>query len=348
MVNYTNELFNTISEEERKRVEIWAEANRRVVTSGVDEDLSFYTQILFSNTTIPLILTDGKGTIVSNKNFSEAISQNKDSLILELEALKEKNEPIEIAYYKNERNYLYYKESKVFSELRKVLQNQIESLNNDIIINSASVPVIYTDSSQSAVIAFGNIDTTKSKDSTYIAQQIFEMKAQNKPIQIDIGNEDINYIYYADSPLLKQLKIYPFIQFGIIALFLIIAYYLFSTARNVEQNQVWVGMAKETAHQLGTPLSSLLAWLEVLKMKNVDNSTIDEMGNDVKRLETITERFSKIGSVPSLQQENLNTVIQNSLAYFRARISQKCSSPLKPRIKKKLSQVLMCLFSNGF
>lgn len=323
LVNYTNELFNTISEEERKRVEIWAEANRRVVTSGVEEDLSFYTQILFSNTTIPLILTDGNGNIVSDKNFPAEISKDTEALKNELRILKEKNPPIEIAYYKNERNYLYYKESTIFSELRKVLQNQIESLNDDIIINSASVPVIYTDSSHAAVIAFGNIDTTQSSDSLYIAKQIVEMSAQNKPIRIDIGNGDINYIYYADSPLLKQLKVYPFIQFGIIALFLIIAYYLFSTARNVEQNQVWVGMAKETAHQLGTPLSSLLAWLEVLKMKNVDDATIDEMGNDVKRLETITERFSKIGSVPSLQQENLNTVIEDSLAYFRARISQK-------------------------
>ena len=323
LVNYTNTLFNTISEEERKRVEIWAEANRRVVTSGEQDDLSFYTQILFSNTTIPIILTDKKGKIVSHRNFPESISKDTALLRAELKRLQEQNTPIEIAYYKTEKNFLYYKESNIFSELRKVLQNQIEALNNDIIINSASVPVIYTDSSHSDVIAFGNIDTNKTKDTAYIAQQIFEMEAQNKPIQIDIGNGDINYIYYADSPLLKQLKIYPFIQFGIIALFLIIAYYLFSTARNVEQNQVWVGMAKETAHQLGTPLSSLLAWLEVLKMKNVDAKTIEEMGNDVQRLETITERFSKIGSVPSLQQEDINKVIQHSLDYFRARISQK-------------------------
>jgi signal transduction histidine kinase len=323
LVNYTNTLFNTISEEERKRVEIWAEANRRVVTSGVQDDLSFYTQILFSNTTIPIILTDKNGKIVSHRNFSETISKDTALMNIELRELQKQNTPIEIAYYKNELNYLYFKESTIFSELRNVLQNQINSLNDDIIINSASVPVIYTDSSHAAVIAFGNIDSTQSKDTAYISQQINEMELQNKPIVIDIGNGDINYIYYADSHLLKQLKIYPFIQIGIIALFLLIAYYLFSTARNVEQNQVWVGMAKETAHQLGTPLSSLLAWLEVLKMKNVDAKTIEEMGSDVQRLETITERFSKIGSVPSLQQEDINQVIQHSLDYFRARISKK-------------------------
>ncbi len=323
LVNYTNELFYKIGEEERKRVEIWGEANKRVITSDIDEDLSFYTQILFSNNNIPVILTDKNGKVISTKNFADSIIKDTHLLQVELRALKAQNTPIEIAFSKNDKNFLYYKESKIFSELRNVLQNQIASLNSDIIINSASVPVIYTDSSRKDVIAYGNIDSTKSKDSNFIHQKIREMEAENTPIEINIGNGDINYIYYADSYLLKQLKIYPYIQISIIGLFLLIAYYLFSTARKVEQNQVWVGMSKETAHQLGTPLSSLLAWLEVLKMKKVDEQTLDEMSKDVKRLETITERFSKIGSVPSLDQENLNEVIENSLSYLKSRVSKK-------------------------
>jgi len=104
---------------------------------------------------------------------------------------------------------------------------------------------------------------------------------------------------------------------------LLISYYLFSTSRRVEQNQVWVGMAKETAHQLGTPLSSLIAWVEYLKLKDVDENTLKELSKDINRLETITERFSKIGSIPKLDQENLTEVINNSLDYLRARISKK-------------------------
>jgi signal transduction histidine kinase len=119
------------------------------------------------------------------------------------------------------------------------------------------------------------------------------------------------------------LKLYPFIQWGVIALFLLIAYYLFSTARNAEQNQVWVGMAKETAHQLGTPLSSLLAWIEVLRTKNVDPEVLAELSKDLGRLETVTERFSKIGSAPKLKQEDVNQVIEATLNYLKNRLSKK-------------------------
>ena len=149
------------------------------------------------------------------------------------------------------------------------------------------------------------------------------MREQNEPIAIAINNQTINYIFYKDSELLQQLKYYPFFQIFIIALFLLISYYLFSTSRKVEQNQVWVGMAKETAHQLGTPLSSLMAWVEYLKLKDVDENTIAELSKDITRLEVITERFSKIGSVPKLEVENLNTVITDSLSYLKVRISKK-------------------------
>ena len=130
-------------------------------------------------------------------------------------------------------------------------------------------------------------------------------------------------IFYKDSYVLTQLRYLPYIQFIIIGIFLLIAYLLFSTARRSEQNQVWAGLAKETAHQLGTPLSSLMAWVDYLEMKNIDSDTIDELRKDVNRLNTITDRFSKIGSNPSLVPENLVSVIYQSVSYLKTRTSQK-------------------------
>jgi signal transduction histidine kinase len=145
--------------------------------------------------------------------------------------------------------------------------------------------------------------------------------------------------------LLTQLKYYPYFQFGIIGLFLIIAYYLFSTSRKVEQNQVWVGMAKETAHQLGTPLSSLMAWVEYLKLKNVDENTITELSKDITRLETITERFSKIGSMPKLENENVIEVLNQTLEYLKVRISKNVTIELKSESTDLLAKLNPSLFS---
>jgi signal transduction histidine kinase len=126
-----------------------------------------------------------------------------------------------------------------------------------------------------------------------------------------------------DSYVLTQLRYFPYIQLAIISIFLLVAYMLFSTARRSEQNQVWAGLAKETAHQLGTPLSSMMAWVDYLEAKDVDPETIEELRKDVNRLSTITDRFSKIGSNPSLVPENLVSVIYSSVSYLKTRTSQK-------------------------
>jgi signal transduction histidine kinase len=149
-----------------------------------------------------------------------------------------------------------------------------------------------------------------------------EMKQQNKPITVTISNNDKNFIYYKDSNLLTTLKYFPFIQLGVIALFLVVGYSLFSTARKSEQNQVWVGMARETAHQLGTPLSSLMAWNELRKVSKKEPD-FDEIEKDIKRLETITNRFSKIGSQPILKNENLSDLLLDISSYMQSRISEK-------------------------
>ena len=205
LVNYTQELFKIISEEERKRAEIWAEANRRVVAAPIDEDPTFYTKILFSNKTIPMILTDEKGKIITHANLDP--KRSKDSLYLreQLQHMKDLNGAVKIQYYENQNNYLFYDRSTIFSDLKKVLEEQIESFNEDIITNSASAPVIYTNSDQE-LIAFGNLDSAKVQDSTYLQGVIAEMKETNSPLEVNLGDGEKRYIYYNDSPLLVKLK----------------------------------------------------------------------------------------------------------------------------------------------
>jgi signal transduction histidine kinase len=180
------------------------------------------------------------------------------------------------------------------------------------------------------VVDFGNIQPDKIMDPTFVERTIAEMESGNTPIEIDLVNQGKSYIFYQGSYLLTQLTYYPIIQLGIVALFLFIGYFMFSTARRSEQNQVWVGLAKETAHQLGTPLSSMIAWMELLKMEDSNNSSLEELSKDVDRLEKITERFSKIGSIPKLEFVNIVEVIYNSIAYLKTRTSRKVIYEIMP------------------
>ena len=329
LVSYTGELFRKLSNEERNKIELWAEANRRLATSDNHTDLTFYLNIIGRNTTIPVLVVDENEKISTYRNFD--LTEGLDTgQFLEAELAKIKNsenEPIDLSYRVGKHTVtqkLYYKDSKIFSELKLVLDDLISSFISEIVVNSASVPVIYTGSSQTEIIEYGNLIGGESNvGQDFLEATIKDMRVENEPITIAISEHTVNYIFYSDSELLQQLKYYPYYQIVIIALFLLISYYLFSTSRKVEQNQVWVGMAKETAHQLGTPLSSLMAWVEYLKLKDVDENTLNELSKDITRLEIITERFSKIGSVPKLETENLNKVINDSLNYLKVRISKK-------------------------
>lgn len=321
LVNYTQELFEKIREEETKRVKIWAMATEEAGKPDLDSDPTLTLEIITSNKTIPIIQTNSDGKITSSTNIDESITKDSIKMRQVLRAMKEKGNFIKINYAEDAFNYMFYGESSVFAELREVLEDQIQSFNKDITSNSASAPVIYATENDS-ILDFGNLDSVSMSYSTFVQDKIAEMKKANEPLEIHLNESETNYIYYADSPLLTKLKYYPFIQLSVIGLFLIFAYYLFSTARKSEQNQVWVGMAKETAHQLGTPLSSLLAWVEVLRAKGVDDETIKELSQDIGRLETITERFSKIGAKPNLEQHDVNQVISNTISYLKNRLSK--------------------------
>jgi hypothetical protein len=321
LVRYTEGFFEKIKTEERKRVEIWAEATKRLIEAGNDEDLTFYSEIISGNTNIPVIITDENGSITAARN----VDFDKDTVSVLTGDLKKEftqYDPIEMMIV-SKKNYLYYKESKLFTELRRVLDDLIKSFISEVVVNSASVPVIITDSTKSKIVAFGNLDSVKINDKDYANKMITTMEQQNKPIEIDLSGTGTSYVFYKDSYLLTQLKYYPYAMFFVIGLFLVVAYFLFSTARKAEQNQVWVGMAKETAHQLGTPLSSLMAWVEVLKMKGIDEETITELEKDANRFNIITQRFSNIGSLPKLDKTNLVRVIYDAIDYVKARTSKR-------------------------
>lgn len=204
--------------------------------------------------------------------------------------------------------------------------------------DSLSVPAIVVDSAENIITWRGldstktnfelDADTTKKYDPKYFSRQLKEMKSQHpQPIVLELNtrNNEKWYVYYKDSTLLIQLRAFPYIQLSVIAIFLLVAYGVFSSSRKLEQDQVWVGLAKETAHQLGTPISSLMAWVELLKSKfNVtDDPLILEMENDVKRLEMVADRFSKIGSKPVLHNHVVYDVVEEFVNYFRVRVSDK-------------------------
>jgi len=207
---------------------------------------------------------------------------------------------------------------------RKIINAEMADPNLDfygkVIENNETVPVIVVDSLDN-ISFMRNIDPAKMENPRYVSKKLQQMKETSEPVIINVSPTERQYLYYSKSTILTKLTVYPFVQLGIILLFILVAYFAFSSSRNAEQNQVWVGLSKETAHQLGTPISSLLAWLEMMKMKSNDPYLLTELEKDVKRLEKITERFSKIGSKPILKKENLITVISSAVNYLKTRSS---------------------------
>ena len=216
-------------------------------------------------------------------------------------------------------------------ELWALGMRQLSALDNEekdytfileVIKNNETVPVILTDK-EGQIISSRNLDPNREKDTAYLSKQLEKMKDDNEPIEITLLDGNKNFIYYKESILLTRLFYFPIIQFGVITLFLLVSYIAFSASRKAEQNQVWVGMAKETAHQLGTPTSSLMASLELLRLKNVDEKVVTEFEKDVNRLEKITERFSKIGSAPKLEKQDIVETLNHAIQYIKARSSEK-------------------------
>lgn len=226
-------LIKGLAQEERQKMEIWAEATRLTASKNTAVDMSLVLKILQGNTTIPVVLCNDQDSIMSMKN----------------------------------------------------------------------------------------IDLPEKDVEAFKRAKVQELKSRNT-IVIDMEDGTYQYVYYDDSIILKRLLIYPYAQLTVVFVFILIAFLALASTKKAEQNKVWVGLSKETAHQLGTPISSLIAWIEYLRTK-VDISLLNEMEKDVKRLEVIAERFSKIGSNPDPVPVDINASIQMALDYMSTRISSK-------------------------
>ncbi|PWE00503.1 sensor histidine kinase [Marinilabilia rubra] len=231
---YTNQLTSQLRQEETRKMELWAKANRQFARPDIDDQsLELVFEIIQNNTTVPLIIADANDTIYFHRN----------------------------------------------------------------------------------------LDLPSKGENVFLQQKLKEMKSGREPIVIDLGDNQRQFLYYSDSTILQKLRWFPVVQLVVVVLFVLLAYWAFSSARRWEQDQVWVGMAKETAHQLGTPTSSLLGWVEVLSMKNVEASLVEEMKHDIQRLQIITARFSKIGSRPELNKVEIFEMLHDVIGYLERRIS---------------------------
>ena len=322
MMKSTEDFFRKVSEQEQMRVDLLAHAYREVLDFSNDQNTGVYLEIIKNNISIPLVITDDDGNIMFSNNLPDD-QKDKKTFDADMRKAYSKFPPIKINPGFGQIQWLYYNESLIYTELKAVLEGMIDRFLSEITLNSVGAPVIITNATGTKVLNFGNLDSVQMQDTAYVRRQLKLMSAENTPLQIDFMNTGKATIYYRTTDLVEQMKFFPIIQIIVIALYLIIAYLLFSWARRSEQNQVWAGMAKETAHQLGTPISSLMGWVELLKMQEEPFAGTDEMEKDIERLQIVTDRFSKIGSVPVLEPTDIVPVVSDTMDYLQRRFSRK-------------------------
>ena len=268
----SDNIVKKLAEQERQRMEIWADATREIANpDAASDNIDFLLSIIQSNRNIPVLLTDDEGNILDQRNFD--LPEPPDTL-----------DPL----YISPTNQAF-------------LNNRLNALRNT-----------------------------------------------SKKIVIDIPGGESQYLYYEDSRLLRMLGYYPYIQVVVMLVFVVLVYFAVISTKKAEQNKVWVGLTKETAHQLGTPISSLMAWMELLESLGVDADMVKEMNKDVTRLSTIASRFGKVGSKPTLEPANLNTVVSDAASYMSTRISSRicltvdcCHGPLMVDLSDSLFQWVM-------
>ncbi|MFW5762547.1 MAG: sensor histidine kinase [Cyclobacteriaceae bacterium] len=253
-----------------------------------------------------------------------------------------------------ERRFIELYATSLESFVNERNNQAISTLTPQLILLNRSIPVIWTDGAGNP-IDFRNIEIgpelSKEEKSEILQQELEEMREEHQPIRISIRSTDgaeydYQFLYYKNSLLLTQLRFYPYVQLTVIAIFGLLSYLAFSYSRTAEQNQVWVGLAKETAHQLGTPISSLMAWMEYLRsdpeLQKHDITT--ELEKDIHRLEMITARFSSIGSVPILNNENLHQAVKSTVSYLQRRLPSRVKfqvQALPQDIRAKVNKPLL-------
>lgn len=339
LVKLTNQTFTQLREKEREKVALWIDASKEIAkptSLELNSDISFPLKIINQYKNIPVVLVDNENNVSADVNIPfdtsdlrtlypsatkrELQNHFDDSLLKLSDQWKIVNPPFTIEVYTNLFMTYYYGDSKEIIRLEHDKDSLLASFNEDLINNEGLVPVLLFDTQNDSVIGSNlpadlisvkNLEKTKK-----------ELLGGNEPISILFGENEQMLLYFDSSSELKQLKYFPYIQFVIIGLFIFIAYLIFSTFRKAEQNKVWAGMAKETAHQLGTPLSSLMAWTELLDNEEKNKEITVEMRKDITRLDKVTDRFSKIGSEAKLKDQDLTETAQSIVTYLRPRISK--------------------------
>ena len=230
--------------------------------------------------------------------------------------------------FKNEERAKMEFWASALTTIANANENTDIELPLQIITKNTTIPIFITDSKEN-IIDFNNIDEEISKDSIALKKYFNSVKNDNQPIKMERSNNKYQLVYYGDSPLLNKLKYYPIALLLIIILFGAVVYNFYRATKMSTQNKLWAGMAKETAHQIGTPLSSLIGWLEIMKADNVDETTVTEIEKDINRLQTIAERFSKIGSEPILENRNIIEETEQSFDYLKSRFSNQVAFSFK-------------------
>jgi len=234
--------------------------------------------------------------------------------------------------FKNEERIKMEIWSKAQIELINSDQEKISPLTLDIIRNNTTTPMIKVNNDGS--IEANNIENFNTADTTAVSKLIKRFSQENKPIEIKYNGEILSVLYYGNSTIINKLKYYPLALLLIVFLFGSVVYFFYKSSKTATLNKLWSGMAKETAHQIATPLSSIMGWVEIIKNKNVDNNYIDEIQKDIKRLNIIADRFSKIGSIPTLERKDVISETESTIEYMKNRSSNSINFKLiKPKQK---------------
>lgn len=320
LADVTQEFFQQATLDEHRKMRLYTDILQSFNDPDQSVDLRFslaYIRYIVDSSQTPIIITTAADSLIT---VPQELAGQKLAGALRDEYSR--NPPFTYRLWGMPMT-LYYKESQYYTQLRQVLERLTQSFLADITGNSVKVPVIILDSARTDIVALGNIDSSEVDTPRKLAERVSSMSRANDPVQITLPEGGLAYVYYENSPLLRSLRWVPLLYVFIALVLLAAAYLLFRTTHTMEQNRIWVGLAKETAHQLGTPLSSLVAWNEYLRGKELTDQYADEIGKDLHRLETITHRFSKIGSVPELKEEDVREVVERATRYLQGRTSKK-------------------------
>ncbi|MGM9820935.1 MAG: sensor histidine kinase [Candidatus Onthomorpha sp.] len=318
-VEHTTEFFNKAAQEEQLRLQQFVKAHQIILSQPLDAELNFYYDFIVNNKNIPVIITDEFNNIQLSQNID--IPEGQKVLVGSLLKRFSKNPPFE--YNVSGMKFkLYYSESSVYTNLKETLKYFTTTFLEDLVNNSVLIPVVITDSTESIVIASGNI-AKKDIQGDKLKSTIGEMKDENDVWTISLPEFPNARIFYKHSHLITALQYYPVIFILITIFFVFLVFRLFKAMKKTEETTLWIGMNKETAHQLGTPISALVAWVEYLRLKPENEEVCNEITKDINRLNMITQRFSQIGTNPELLPQNIIPVVQNAMAYLSSRSSKK-------------------------